>query len=226
MAIRDPFALKQYPKWHPKRAFYTLWARRQEQIARRRFRETTIPTSQLAELPAAPDVEWQNTEVQPDQMRHLLAAIQVTESMTGCCAVEIGAFRGETTAALAATTHRQYYVVDPYIGYGGCDTDLEQLRLKIMDLPNVVHLRKTSGQAALEWPNRPISFVFIDAVHDYVNVRFDFAAWSQFVVSHGLIAFHDTDNVEFAGVRRAVYDVLPQWQLFAHIDGLVILRKP
>ena len=39
--FRDPFAVKRHPRWHPDRLLYTLWARREERVARRRFAEFT-----------------------------------------------------------------------------------------------------------------------------------------------------------------------------------------
>lgn len=220
----DPFAVKRHPKWHPYRFLYTLWARRNELTARQRFNNCTIPGLTLGDLPAVPEVDWQHTEVRPEQLAHLLAGIRATESLTGCC-VEVGAYRGETAAALAAATSRPYFLVDPYIGYGGSTSDLEQMQRRTKGLSNVTHLLQSSGQAAATWTNGAVSFVFIDAVHDYVNARFDFAAWSRLVVLGGIVAFHDTDNPAFAGVRRAVHEIAPPWELFAHVPDLVMLIK-
>jgi hypothetical protein len=41
-----------------------------------------------------------------------------------------------------------------------------------------------------------------------------------------VIAVHDTDSLEFAGCRRAVYEVVEEYELLAHLDNLVILRVP
>jgi hypothetical protein len=90
---------------------------------------------------------------------------------------------------------------------------------------NIVHERKTSGEAAAEWSHGPVSFVFIDAVHDYINVQFDLWAWGRHVVAGGMLAFHDTDNAGFAGVRRAVKEASPPLALVAHVKDLVILQK-
>ena len=95
-------------------------------------------------------------------------------------------------------------------------------------MPNVIHLRRTSGEAARELVNDSVSFVFIDAVHDYVNTRFDAIAWHSLLGPGGLIAFHDTDNLQFAGTRRAVFELMRERSLSLeeHVGNLVILRKP
>ena len=37
------------------------------------------------------------------------------------------------------------------------------------------------------------------------------------------MAFHDTDSKDFAGCRRAVFEVVDQFQLVAHVPNLAVL---
>jgi hypothetical protein len=72
----------------------------------------------------------------------------------------------------------------------------------------------------------PASFIFIDAVHDYVNTRFDISVWWPLLMSGGIMAFHDTDDANFPGTRRAVFDLHTSGaQLYAHPDNITFLRK-
>lgn len=226
LTVVDPFSVKQYPKWHPYRLCYTAGARWAEARSRSRFAEWELPEKRLSDLPAAPAADWHDTDVNPEQLRHLLAGLRDTESLAGTVCVEVGAFRGVTAAALAAATPRAYVAIDPYIGYGGSESDFHLMRSRTAGLANFWHERSTSGHAAAAWARGPIGFAFIDAVHDYMNVRFDIAAWSAHVVPGAILAFHDTDNPAFAGVRRAVRNICPPWQLYAHVPDLVMLRKP
>jgi hypothetical protein len=68
--------------------------------------------------------------------------------------------------------------------------------------------------------------MFIDAVHDYANTRFDIAAWRPLVVPGGIIALHDVDQPGFAGTRRAAAELLSACPLFAHVDNLAAFRVP
>lgn len=195
-----------------------------EAMARRNYAQYELPQVTPHQLPDTPEADWANTDVQPEQLQLLHWALEQTEPLGGCV-VEIGAFRGVTTSYLAARTSRRYFAIDPYIGYGGSDSDLQQLTHRTKSLDNVSHQRVTSGTAAATWSLGPVSMVFIDAVHDYVNVRFDIAAWLQHLCRDGMLAFHDTDMPVFAGVRRAIHEVIPPLQLVGHVPNLVVVKK-
>ena len=152
-------------------------------------------------------------------------AVSATEHLTDTVIVEVGCFRGVTTQALAKATARKVIAVDPYIGYGGFEEDYAQFKKNTELLSNVVHERKASGEAVKSWDYSPVSLVFIDAVHDYVNTAFDIEAWSSLLVEGGMVACHDTDQKCFAGTRKAVFEVSSQFTLFAHPDNLTILNK-
>ena len=108
---------------------------------------------------------------------------------------------------------------------GGVEEDLVLFKKNTASFDNVSLIRKTSGEASRSWKLGPVSFVFIDAVHDYVNTSFDIEAWTSKLVTNGIVAIHDTDDIHFAGTRRAAYEALRRTDLVAHVDNLVILKK-
>lgn len=140
--------------------------------------------------------------------------------------VEVGAYRGVTTEKLAHFTDRMVIAVDPFKGYGGAAKDYQLFKRRTESLSNVIHLRRTSGEAARDWPYSRPGCVFIDAVHDYVNTWHDALVWGHLVRNRGLLCFHDTDEKQFAGTRRAVYHIAKFWQVWGSCENLVILRKP
>lgn len=225
---QDPFYFKQFNKLDPRRIGFTVYARCAEIISRLRFSHYRIPELGVAgDLPRCPDFAYNETAVTKAQMRLLIAAIQLTENLGGAV-VEVGAFRGVTTAILAEQTARKYFAVDPYIGYGGAETDRVGMLKRIERFKNVQHLRLTSGEALLEIGGTQLSFVFVDAVHDYVNARFDGVSWGRLICPRGVIAFHDADARQFPGVQRVVWNLLREkdnYELFGHVHGLVMLRK-
>lgn len=225
----DPFQLKHLSKFHPIRLAFTLKARLLDRWSRLRFASHTIelmdpPEFQRADLVYAAE----DTAVTLEQMNLLVHCLRVTE-MNPAPAVEIGAYRGVTSALLAKTTDRKYIIVDPYIGYGGAETDLHSMQKRTEGLINISHLRMTSGEAGRNGGIEQISFAFIDAVHDYVNATFDGRMWAEKLVQGGLIAFHDTDSERFGGVQAAVWRMIHanelNLELFAHVEGVVVLIK-
>lgn len=225
----DPFEVKQHVKWHPRRLWFTLRARLEEISSRRNFETYGLPKKRFSNLPDLDsfDINYDNTAVTPLQMQHLIALIDQSETLQQSVIAEVGAFRGETTACMAAHTNRTVLAVDPYIGYGGAESDKKQFKAKTADLDNVQLINQTSGKAFRSWSNGPVSIVFIDAVHDYVNTSFDIACWGQLLVNGGFMALHDTDNIQFAGTRRAAFEAAQSdlFKLVAHVDNLVVLER-
>jgi FkbM family methyltransferase len=202
-----------------------LWSRAQEWRSRRGYDSNSLRLLARSSGPA-PEFDQQDTSVTPPQARELLAALLATEAMTGPI-VEVGSYRGVTTHLLATHTRRPIVAVDPFAGYGGAEEELMRFNQRIAGLQNVTHLRLTSGEAAHKPLVANCSFVFIDAVHDYVNTRFDGMTWAGRLCPGGMLAFHDTDQKTFAGTRRFVteWSRHPDFELYSHVDNLTIFRK-
>lgn len=223
----DPFSIKKYPKWHPQRLAFTLKARLIEQQAKLNFQKYLLPEIILPNLSEPSDVDYSNTAVTPSQMQHLLAAVSATEHLKDTVVVEVGSCRGVTTQMLAKATTRKVIAVDPFIGYGGFEEDYRLFVKNTSELPNVIHERKTSGEAGRTWNHNSVGLVFIDALHDYVNTAFDIEIWSSLLVEGGMLAMHDTDQSCFAGTRKAAFEAFKSYDnVFAHPDNLTILQKP
>lgn len=225
----DPFYIKRYPKWHPKRLFPTLSGRLDNRIATVRFAQYALPLKIIDSLPPLPyEIDWTNTALQQTDMQYILWAwLQCTlNGIPGAC-VEVGSFRGVTTRFLAQAIYpRILFAIDPHQGYGGENYDYELFVHNTQDMENVQHLGMTSGDAFRSWKNGPVVFAFIDAVHDFPNTHFDIEAWGSLMSPNGIIAAHDTDNPMFAGTRRAVYEAAQcGYELVAHPSNLTLLRK-
>lgn len=218
----DPFALKRHPRWHARRLAHKSLAVADEWRSRRGFDRYALPEQPWGYLPDPIGVDWSETSVTPEQMGHLLRALERTEHLAGTAVVEVGSYRGETTRCLASSTSRPVVAVDPFGGYGGAEEDFTRFRSKVVGLANVTHLRTTSGEAARGWSGPPIGLVFIDAVHDYANTAFDIAAWAPRIVPGGVLALHDVDQPAFAGTRRAAFELLGRLDLLAHPFNLAI----
>jgi predicted O-methyltransferase YrrM len=220
----DPFLLKSLPKWHIRRVAWTAYARVQEKLAALSFASTAIPIKLINKLAECQEPEEGETAVTGLQLSYLIAALKATEPLSSTM-VEVGSFRGATTLALASETRRSIFAVDPYIGYGGAEVDRAAFLRRVGHLPHVKHLRLTSGEAARTWSHGNVGFVFIDALHDYVNTSYDIKVWGEKLMAGGLMALHDTDNPRFPGTRKAAFAALKTMDQWAHINDLTILRK-
>jgi len=223
--LTDPFSLKRYPGWDPRRLLPTFKWRLIELEARVNFTGYCLPLKEVPVLPATKGYDGTNTAVTELQARYLLAAVEATEGMVQTIIVELGSYRGATTRLLALATKRQVVAVDPFIGYGASKQDYEIFRQVTSSLSNVVHIQATSGRALQDWAFGRVSLLFIDSVHDWANTWFDLVGWSRQVTRGGLIALHDTDSRSFAGTRKAAFRFGSSCELFAHTHDLTLLRK-
>lgn len=113
--------------------------------------------------------------------------------------VEIGSFKGRSTACLAlgcVGTRKSVFCIDTF---NGNDSDFSQRgffgdfrkNLEKLNLFQYVHpLVGTSREIGEHW-NSPIDFLFIDASHQYDDVLSDFETYFPHVRDGGLVAFHD-----------------------------------
>lgn len=139
--------------------------------------------------------------------------------------VELGSWKGRSTAflgveAINAGTGIRIYAVDVWsddISGGAKKTMLEQgldgnaLYTRFMEnvapvASAIVPMRMTTTQAASNFADGSVDFVFIDADHSYDAVKQDIHTWLPKVKDGGVLAGHDYG---WAGsVRRGVHDAI------------------
>lgn len=87
---------------------------------------------------------------------------------------------------------------------GGNTLGLLAANLRACGLADVaVPMGCTSLRAASLFPPASVDFVFLDAAHDYQNVRADLAAWWPAIKPGGVLSGHDYDDF-WVGVVQAV----------------------
>jgi predicted O-methyltransferase YrrM len=137
--------------------------------------------------------------------------------------VEIGAWKGRSTAFLAVAVARSgkaidIHVVDTFAGSDEdahrADPDIGRLRETFdRNMAPVAHLltvhEMTSVEAARRFADGSVSFAMIDGAHDYESVKADIAAWLPKMRPGGWLA---GDDIAWAGVARAVGELLPGFE--------------
>lgn len=70
-----------------------------------------------------------------------------------------------------------------------------------------------------------IDVLFIDGMHSYEGVKEDCKNLLPFLRSGGYVAFHDYNNVQFSGVKKAADEFTAGWETESEWD-LIVRRKP
>jgi len=148
----------------------------------------------------------------PDLYRRLVANCPMDGKI-----VEVGSWKGKSTAFLLVEAWNkspriEIYAVDTWLGseeHAGEEcikngTLYEEFLANVKPVSRqLVPLRMTSLKGANFFPDQCLDSVFIDAAHDYENVKADIAAWLPKVKKGGVIAGHDY-MCGWPGVDRAV----------------------
>ena len=126
----------------------------------------------------------------------------------GQAIVEIGAFRGRSTIALAygAQDGVLVFSVDPHeehevqgLPFGGADNQAFMANVSRAELGHKVRVLNVRSLRAYHlWELRQpfIGLVFIDGAHDYISVSADVEHWSRLLMDGGVMALHDANTWE------------------------------
>jgi predicted O-methyltransferase YrrM/GR25 family glycosyltransferase involved in LPS biosynthesis len=146
----------------------------------------------------------------------------VKEALSGSKFVEIGSWKGKSSAFMAveiANSNKdiEFYCIDTWEGsteHQDMD-NLESLYATFIQnmMPLVdyyVPIKTTSLKASALFEDESLDFVFIDASHEYDDVRNDITAWLPKIKNNGTIAGHDyytNPNHHHPGVKKAVDEI-------------------
>ena len=120
--------------------------------------------------------------------------------------VEVGSFSGVSSRVLSLYCGR-LDCVDHWFGGGVVSQGEMIFDAMLPDYPNIVKVKLPSVQAAGQYADHSLDFVYIDADHSYASVVEDINAWKNKVKQGGFIAGHDSYMPE---VLQAVRDCLDE----------------
>jgi predicted O-methyltransferase YrrM len=150
-----------------------------------------------------------------------LYARQVARAENGATFVELGAWKGRSTAFMAVEIALSgkdiaFYTVDHWRGSGEeahlRDSDLANARLYEVFQANIEPVRNyvepivgDTAAVAARFADASVAFVYVDAGHTFADVSADLVAWWPKLEQGGIIAGDDwCDSDDNYGVRRAV----------------------
>jgi predicted O-methyltransferase YrrM len=156
-----------------------------------------------------------------------------TEAERHTSIVEVGAWKGRSTIALAQHTpgqvisidhwqgsmeHRDdpvylwHYLeayTDPYSVYKQYLTNIAPVQSRV--LPIIMDSLQVA-RFLYRWLGPRLDMVFLDGEHDYEGVKADILTWREMLRPGGLLCGHNYDDT-WKGVVRAVNELVPEFKI-------------
>lgn len=160
----------------------------------------------------------------PNELPRIYAEM-VRKFPSGSHFVEVGAWKGASTAAMAveiANSEKliKFDVVDTWAGSEEHQSDKDVIENRLFEefLKNIEPvksfinpIRMPSIDAAKWYTDNSLDFVCIDANHEYEKVKEDITAWLPKIKPGGMFAGDDFHHT-WPGVVRAVRELLPNFE--------------
>ena len=161
--------------------------------------------------------------------------------------VEIGSFKGRSTAFLASglmlADRGRVTAIDHFGGStehqvgafeevreiveSGTTYPVYERNLKSFELWNHVSTIKAETTVAAAGWNKPIRMLFLDAEHTYDATKQVFDLFSPWVEENGFVCFHDAINPVWPDVGKFYAELIthPDWQAFLTVDTMRLVRR-
>jgi predicted O-methyltransferase YrrM len=153
----------------------------------------------------------------------------VQGAVDGAHFVEIGSWKGRSASYMAVEIHNsnkkiKFDCVDTWRGsvehindiFVKEDTLYSEFLKNIEPVKHIINpIRMPSLEACNLYADNSLDFVYIDASHEYEDVKKDIINWLPKVKNGGIIAGHD---INCPDVKKAVVEIIPTAQAVAPFD--------
>ena len=155
--------------------------------------------------------------------------------------VEIGVAEGASAVTLreAMAPQGNLWLIDPFhlSRFQRLNTTKRVAHRAVGKIKNgrAIWISEFSFKAAKNWVGQ-IDFLFIDGDHSEAGVQRDWEDWNQYVISGGIVAFHDAATFKGGWARPDWGPVkvvnrlfrssaLPGWSIVDEVDSLVVVQR-
>ena len=152
--------------------------------------------------------------------------------------VEIGSYQGRSTVVIAGTLRAlspqsRLFAIDPHEGTVGA-ADARLTRGPSTFERFIAHIEKAGVSAYVrplralsyetEWTD-PVNLLFVDGLHDRLNVERDFRHFEPFLTDDAVVLFHDYADY-YPGVRAFVDELTGDgWAVTAAAGSMRLLQR-
>ena len=124
---------------------------------------------------------------------------------------EVGSYKGRSARAMADNLHPSgvIFCIDTW---NEGETEFDN---NLSDSSGIIKVKMDSRRAAATFAKAGITFslIFIDATHDYENVKADILAWRPLLHAGGVLCGHDFYNPSWPDVKKAVRELIPKFRV-------------
>jgi hypothetical protein len=152
--------------------------------------------------------------------------------------VEVGVQKGNFAEQMCkAIPGLKYYGVDAWTDYAGYrdinasrrgqegfDQIYEETKLRVAPYDATL-IKNWSVDAAKDFEDGSLDFVYIDANHEFEHVTEDIAAWSKKIKKDGIICGHDYARINKDSLKLHVKDAVDGWVNSHEIKPLFVFLK-
>jgi len=143
---------------------------------------------------------------------------------------EIGSFSG-ISSELFSLHCKEIHCVDLWDSYWEIE-DKQRMEFAeftfdklLTQYSNIKKIKGSSTKSAQRFKDKSLDFVYIDAAHDYENVKNDILAWLPKIKDGGYIAGHDYRYDQNIGVYEAVNDIfVNDYKIVTFPDSSFVIR--
>lgn len=132
---------------------------------------------------------------------------KLVELAAGRDVLEVGAFRGLSAWAMAFTA-KSVTSIDTFRANSAGQQQMAELTTLDDYMAATARYKNThvvvSSSQNADLGSENFDMIFLDAMHDYDNVRADIKRWYPHLRPGGVMAFHDYGHHDFPGVKQAV----------------------
>lgn len=155
---------------------------------------------------------WSTYKDQGKLLELMLSELDIENKLN---IAEIGVYKGKCTAMWNIILSNlnieyNYYAIDHFLGSREHNKDVDYYGESLVNLDPIINkinlIRNDSVSQSILHPKQSLDIVYIDASHEYIDIKKDIIYWFPKVKKNGYICgddyFHD-----FPGVKRAVNEI-------------------